>query len=68
MLTNKTVAIDNPGAVRPLKPGAVCARGKLLRPGTPATPPVKGEASGEFRLCMKGLDSTPGAPARIESA
>lgn len=50
LLTNRTVAIDNPEACSPLKPGAVCAKGKLLSPGTPATPPAKGEPNGEFRL------------------
>lgn len=59
--------MDNPGADRPLNPGAVCAKGKALSPGTPATPPAKGEPKGELKLCTKGLERTPGAPARIES-
>lgn len=67
LLTSKTDAIDNPGAAKPRKPGAVWASGKLLSPGTPATPPANGEANGELRLCTNGLESTPGAPARIES-
>lgn len=69
MLTNSTVAKANPGAVRPLNPGAVCPRANPPSPGrAPATPPAYGVVKGEARLCINGLLNTPGAPASKESA